>query len=50
MKNNKNSEYSKTTEIINKEKNQISKHSASCHANNHVTKESNHYDDKHENK
>ena len=50
IKNNKNNEYSKTTKIINEEKNQILKHSISCHADNYMTKKSDYHDNEHENK
>ena len=50
IKNNENDEYSETTEITDKKKNQILKYSISCHADDHVIEESDHYNNEHESK
>ena len=50
MKNNENNKYSKTVEIINEKKSQISEHLISCHVDNHAAEESDHHDDEHKNK
>ena len=50
MKNNENSEYSKTIEIADEKKNQILKCSTSNHADDHVTEESDHCNDEHKNR
>src|SRR5216117_1325843 len=49
MKNDENSEYSEAAEVTDEKRSQISEHSASCHADNHVTEELNHHDNEHKN-
>ena len=48
MKNDENDEYSKAAEVADEKRNQILKCPASCHADDHAAKKSNHYDDEHE--
>ena len=50
MKNDENNEYSEAAEVADEKRSQISEHSASCHADNHVTEELNHDDNDHENR
>ena len=50
IKNDKNDEYSKTIEIINKKKNQVLEHLINYHANNHATEKLNYHDNKHRNR
>ena len=50
MKNNKNNEYSKTIEITNEKKSQISEYLISYHANNHAAEKLNYHNNEHKNK
>ena len=48
MKNDESDEYSEAAEVTDEKRSQILRHPASCHADDHVTEESDHHDDEHE--